>query len=94
MLKHIVMWKFKEGTEEQAKDFAEKLVSLKEEIPEIVEIEVGFSDKPNNSYDAVLISEFRNKEDLEAYKTNPKHKKVSELCKSIRTDRISIDYEK
>ena len=32
-------------------------------------------------------------EDLEKYKTNPEHVKVSTLCKKIRIDRQAIDYE-
>ena len=32
-------------------------------------------------------------EDLEAYKNDPRHKAVSALCKSIREDRVAVDYE-
>ena len=46
-----------------------------------------------NEYDAILISEFESMEDLEKYKTNPNHLKVSALCKEIRIDRQAIDYE-
>ena len=45
------------------------------------------------NYDAVLVSEFRSLEDLEAYKNDPRHKAVSALCKSIREDRVAVDYE-
>ena len=31
--------------------------------------------------------------DLEAYKNDPRHKAVSALCKSIREDRVAVDYE-
>ena len=30
-------------------------------------------------------------EDVARYRDDPRHKKVSALCKSIRTDRVSID---
>lgn len=42
-------------------------------------------------YDAVLISEFADQAALEAYKNDPRHKAVSALCKSIRTDRAAVD---
>ena len=45
------------------------------------------------NYDAVLVSEFNSLEDLEAYKNDPRHKAVSALCKSIREDRVAVDYE-
>ena len=44
-----------------------------------------------SDYDAVLISEFENREALERYKNDPRHKAVSALCKSIRTDRAAVD---
>ena len=48
---------------------------------------------PKNNYDAILISEFETMDDLEKYKNNPEHLKVSALCKQIRIDRQAIDYE-
>ena len=69
MIKHIVMWKFKDGEKENMKKFLEGL------------------------NDAILISEFETMDDLEKYKNNPEHVKVSALCKQIRIDRQAIDYE-
>ena len=93
MIKHIVMWKFKENEEENMKKFLEGLNSLKPIIPEIKYMETGININPKNEYNAILISEFETMEDLEKYKNHPEHIKVSNLCKSIRTDRQAIDYE-
>ena len=93
MIKHIVMWKFKENEEENMKKFLEGLNSLKSIIPEIKYMETGININPKNEYDAILISEFETMEDLNKYKNNPEHVKVSELCKSIRISRQAIDYE-
>ena len=93
MIKHIVMWKFKENEEENMKKFLKGLNSLKEIIPEIKNMETGININPKNEYDAILISEFESMEDLEKYITNPNHLKVSALCKEIRIDRQAIDYE-
>ena len=87
MIKHIVMWKFKDGEEENTKKFLEGLNSLKNIIPEIKYMETGININPKNDYDAILISEFETMEDLEKYKNNPEHVKVSALCKQIRIDR-------
>ena len=93
MIKHIVMWKFKEYEEENMKKFLEGLNSLKNIIPEIAYMETGININPKNEFDAILISEFKTMEDLEKYKNHPEHLKVSALCKSIRVDRQAIDYE-
>ena len=47
----------------------------------------------NSEFNAVLISEFDNFDDLKAYKENPEHVKVSNFCKSIREKREAIDFE-
>lgn len=93
MIKHIVMWKFKEGEEENIKKFLEGLNELKGKIPEIKNLETGININPKNEYDAILISEFENMEDLEKYKNDPRHVKVSNMCKEIRISRQAIDYE-
>ena len=93
MIKHIVMWKFKENEEENMKLFLEGLNKLKGIIPEIKNMETGININPKNDYDAILISEFETMEDLQKYKTNPEHIKVSTLCKKIRIDRQAIDYK-
>ena len=92
MIKHIVMWKFKENEEENMKLFLEGLNKLKGIIPEIKNMETGININPKND-DAILISEFETMEDLEKYKNHPEHVKVSALCKEIRLDRQAIDYE-
>ena len=43
--------------------------------------------------DAVLVSEFESMDDLNAYKVDPRHVAVSDICKSIRADRVAVDYE-
>ncbi len=93
MIKHVVMWKFKENEEENMEKFLKGLNDLKEIIPEIKNMETGININPKNEYDAILISEFETMEDLEKYKNNPEHVKVSALCKEIRVERQAIDYE-
>lgn len=47
----------------------------------------------SDNCDAVLVSDFASMEELQIYKDDPRHKDVSALCKSIRTDRVAADYE-
>ncbi len=59
MIKHVVMWKFKEGEYDNMLLFRERLLALKGQIPEIRAMEVGVNINPSDrSFDAVLISEF------------------------------------
>lgn len=94
MIRHIVMWRFKEGEQENMLIFRDRLLALKGRIPEIRAMEVGININPSDrSYDAVLVSEFDSMEALNAYSTNPLHVEVSEFCKGIRTESASCDYE-
>ena len=91
MIKHIVMWKFKPGTEAERDKFLDGLRALYGVIPQIKAQEVGLNCAPGN-YDAVLISLFDDMEALEAYKTDPRHVAVAGLCKAIREDRVAVDF--
>jgi hypothetical protein len=92
MIRHIVMWKFRPGTERQRDQFLQGLRGLQGVIPQLLKSEVAVNVGPGD-YDAVLIAEFQNLKDLEIYREDPRHKTVSSLCKSIREDRASVDYE-
>ena len=92
MIRHIVMWKFRPGTEKEQEEFLTGLRNLQGVIPQLLKSEVAVNVGEGN-YDAVLISEFESLEALDTYKNDPRHKAVSALCKSIRTDRVAVDYE-
>jgi len=100
LIKHIVMWKFKE--EAEGKGRAENMAIVKEElealkgvIPQITEdFEVGINiTSSETAFDAVLVSSFRSREDLEAYRNDPRHKKAAAYNKKVRSDRVVVDYE-
>ena len=91
MIRHIVMWKFRLGTEREQEQFLTGLRNLQGVIPELLKSEVAVNVAPGN-YDAVLVSEFASLEDLDRYKNDPRHKAVSAICKSIREDRVAVDY--
>ena len=92
MIRHIVMWKFRTGTEAEQARFLEGLRSLQGVIPQLLKSEVAVNVGRGN-YDAALVSEFESLEAPETYKNDPRHKAVSALCKSIREDRVAVDYE-
>lgn len=93
MIKHVVMWKFKPGTEAEQEKFVSGLKGLLGVIPQIKEQEVAFNQGEKSNYDAVLVSVFDSMEDLAAYQTDPRHVAVASICKAIREDRVAVDYE-
>ena len=93
MIRHVVMWKFRAGEEEKMQEFLTGLKSLDGIIPELKAMQIGVSCKEGNNYDACLIADFDDLDALERYKNDPRHVKVSALCKSIREARGAVDFE-
>jgi hypothetical protein len=99
MLKHIVMWEFKdfaEGNEKQENMLKAKklLESLNGKIENMIHLEVVIN-IINNSIpcDVVLYSEFKDKNALEEYQIHPLHKEVAEFIGKVRSNRTVLDYE-
>lgn len=91
MIRHIVMWKFREDADPT--EFLTRLAALEGKIDCIRAMSVKRSAVPGSAYDAVLIADFDTLEDVARYKNDPRHMEVSALCKAIRTDRRAIDVE-
>lgn len=86
------MWKFRPDTQAEQAQFLDGLRGLQGVIPQLLRSEVAVNVGEGN-YDAVLVSEFEDLAALETYKNDPRHQAVSALCKSIREDRVAVDYE-
>jgi hypothetical protein len=98
MIKHIVMWKFKESAENAPKQenlvIAKALLdALPMKIPQIQGYEVGINikDAPGG-WDAVLISSFNSEEDLETYRFHPEHLKVVDFVGKVRETGAFVDF--
>ena len=92
MVRHVVMWKFKEGTQAQAERFLADLAAWEGVIPEIKYSQVACNENPANDYDAVLIADFDDFAALERYQNDPRHQSVAAQCKPIRTARTAVDF--
>ena len=95
MIKHIVMWKFKDEVEAAAKlEMKRQLESLKGVVPSLVSIEIGMDVVGGEaSKDMVLYSEFNSLGDLKAYAGHPEHLKVVDFVKPLVCERHVVDYE-
>ena len=100
MIRHIVMFQFKEEAEGRTK--AENVAitknmldALPEKIPQILSSETHINDKCANdtNYDLLLISDFASFEDLNTYIVHPDHKDVGAFMRPVRLSRSCIDYE-
>jgi hypothetical protein len=94
------MWTIKETTQPREKlelmaELKSRLLFLKDEIPEIMDMKVNFNaiSAPENNYDIILECEFSSWSHLEAYQKHPAHVAVAEYVKNIGQNRAAIDYE-
>ena len=98
MVRHIVMWKFKESAE--GKSAAQNMELVKNSlyalvgvIDEIKKMDVGIDiSHKNGSMDLVLITEFESVGDLNVYAVHPEHLKVVDLVRKVTETRVVLDY--
>ncbi len=95
MIRHVVMFKFKE--ENKAAHVAETktmLDALPAKIPYILHSEthtdVGTAD---GNFDLLLISDFEDQQTLQAYIVHPDHKAVGAFMRPVRESRACVDFE-
>ncbi|MCI9531984.1 MAG: Dabb family protein [Lachnospiraceae bacterium] len=100
MVKHIVMFKLKEGANgktalENAKEAQAKAISLKDTVPSVTEMEVvcNAPAADGTNYELALICSFEDMEALEAYQKHPEHVKFGAYITGLRESRACIDYE-
>lgn len=92
MVKHIVLYTFKEGVD---KDDAVKLIAsvlepLVGRIPGLLHLEVR---KAFNGMDYALYSEFESREALSAYATHPLHEEAKGHFFHLLGSRVAADYD-
>ena len=92
MVKHIVLYTFKEGID---KDDAVKLIAsvlepLVGKIPGLKHMEIR---RAYNGMDYALYSEFDSKEDLANYAKHPLHLAAKEHFWNFLDTRVAADYE-
>lgn len=95
MIRHIVLFKLKEGTVDvEREELARQLAALSRTTGGLMmEAEVAFDVvHAHNSYDIVLNSVFENIERLKEYQVHPEHVKVLDLIKKICFATVKVDY--
>ena len=95
MIKHVVMWKFKEeNKEENMKKAKQILLALPAMIPEIKKMEVHFDiSHKESSMDLMLDTEFESVEAMNTYAVHPEHVKVAGFIRGVVESRVVLDAE-
>ena len=94
MIKHVVCFKLKEANEENCKKAQEVLLSMKDNIDYIRDIQVGvdFLHSPR-SYDVYLSVVLDNEEMLEAYQKDNYHCEIVKAHMHAVTEKsVSLDF--
>lgn len=94
MVKHIVMFDFKEENREANIEKAKvMLAALIETVPTLkgMEIGVNFADEAR-AMDLSIYTTFEDKAGLEAYAIHPEHLKVVEFIKTVVNGSKVVDY--
>jgi quinol monooxygenase YgiN len=91
MLRHVAMFKWREGITDEQKDAArDALAALKGQVPSVVEYTVGFDIHRNpNNWDMVLVADFQDQDGLESYFAHPVMNAASDLVASVTQKEIT-----
>ena len=98
MVKHVVMWRLKDRTEEGSKKenalrVKQMFEGLNGKIPGMIKLEVGIDyAMTDTSSCIVLYSEFVDQESLDRYRTNPEFRKAAAFIKLVGAERRMVDY--
>lgn len=98
MVKHIVMWNFREDFPEDkkealAKEADKRLKALVGQIKGLRFAEMKWNQLPGSNRDLMLVSDLDTPEDLDAYQVHPLHVAVAtEVIKPATCDRACFDY--
>ncbi len=85
MLRHIVMFKFKESSDKaDVQKVVDAFRALKVSIPQIASFEFGTNNSPeglDNGFTHCFLVTFKTEADREVYLPHPKHKEFVEILK-------------
>ena len=98
MVKHIIIWNFKEEMTDEEKAFAsnkikKELEALKGKIDGLLDIKVEAKSLASSTGDLLLDSSFESEEALMGYQENPEHIKAATYVRSVMGARRCFDYE-
>ena len=98
MLRHIVLFSWKESAPEQKiKEIEQAFCELKNKIDLIEDFEWGLDESPENlakGFTHCFFVTFKTREDRDSYLPHPEHQKFVELLKPFLKDVLVLDFWK
>ncbi len=97
MIRHVVMWKFKDTAEGKTKEenmviVRDRLYALLPVIPQLKRMEIGFDiSHTEMSMDLMLLTEFETVAEMKIYAEHPEHQKVSSYVRKVIETRVVLD---
>ena len=94
MVKHVVMYKLKDSSQEEKERIRGIFLSMLGRIPSLLSVEVGLDFLGSErSYDVVLTCTFKDEAAMEAYQKHPvHHDEVRPQIHAVRESSVSVDY--
>lgn len=99
MVKHIILWKLRDGISETEKaeikaNAKVALENLNGKIEGLKEINVQINSLESSNADMMLYSVFENEEFLKSYQINPLHKAAADtFVRPFTNTRLCLDFE-
>ena len=97
MVKHMIIWKFKDELEnksERAAEIKAALEGLVGKIDGLLEMRILIERYECSAGDVMMDSTFENKEALDLYQSHPLHKEIANgLVRPSMQERLSFDFE-
>jgi len=95
MVTHIVFFAFSsEGRSENLLEARRRIEAMTDHIPSLRRLEVGLNFSPEDrAMDMALITQFDDRDGLDAYATHPAHLEVIAWIKTVVTYTKVVDYE-
>jgi hypothetical protein len=94
VLTHLVLFKLKDRSTENAERVRDRLAAMRGQIPELKEIEVGVDVlRSGRSYDVALVTRFDSLDAMQSYQVHPVHKDVIAFMSTVVETSVVVDYE-
>ncbi|KAA8999787.1 Dabb family protein [Paenibacillus spiritus] len=94
MIRHLVLFKLKDGSPESVARTAAVLRNMEGRIPQLLSLEIGTDVlRSERSYDLALTATVASLEDLQAYQVHPAHQEVIAHINEVKEQSIAVDYE-
>lgn len=97
MIRHLVMWNFKDGLSDEekaryAQEMKEKVEALDGLFEGVLQVKVIHTALPGSNRDVGVDDLFTDEEALQAYQVHPEHVEVGKWLSGFLQDRTCIDY--